>query len=220
MKRFEGKKFFIAGASSGIGRAVAILASAEGARCVIAARRKDELEKTLSMMSGEGHRAEVIDFADRDGLELSLMRLFTEEGAFDGVVYSVGVCPVKPLAMESVESFEETMRVNCGGFMALMKSFSARGAHTASNAVAVAVSSISANKGWSGGAAYCASKGALSALARALNEELKTKGICVEAIEPSHVLTPMFENGAARMGVSRDCAEKPEDVAKRIIGLL
>ncbi len=214
------KKVFIAGASSGIGRAFAILAAECGAQCVIAARRDDELDKTLSMMKGGNHRSVTIDFAERDGLELSLMRLFTEEGPFDAVVYSVGVCAVKPLAMESLESFEETIRVNCGGFWALMKAFSARGAHTDNGATAVAVSSVSANVGWSGGGAYCASKGALSALTRALNEELKTKDIRVYAIEPSHVLTSMFENCAARMGVDKSCAVSPEQVAAQILSIL
>ena len=84
----------------------------------------------------------------------------------------------------------------------------------------MAVSSVSAREGWAGGAAYCASKGALSAVARALDAELAPKRIRVEAIEPSHVLTPMFRNGAARMGVPESAAVPPEDVARDILAIL
>jgi len=214
-------KLLVAGASSGIGRAVAIAAAARGARCVLVARREEELERTRSAMANpEAHSIATIDFADVDGRDLALMRLFTSEGPFDGVAYTVGVCPVVPLARLDEASFAETMRVNCGGFVALMRAFAARGAHAEGGAAAVAVSSVSAREGWAGGTAYCASKGALSAVARALDAELAPKRIRVEAIEPSHVLTPMFRNGAARMGVPESAAIPPEAVAADILARL
>ena len=64
---------------------------------------------------------------------------------------------------------------------------------------AVAVSSVSAFAGWSGGSVYCASKGALSAAVRSLAVELAPKGIRVNAICPSNVKTPLYEAGAAQM---------------------
>lgn len=211
-------KMLVAGASSGIGRAVAIMAAERGAQCVLAARREDELEKTRSLMaSPEKHQVVPIDFGDSLGLDLSLMRLFTQEGPFDGVVFSVGQCPVLPLSRLDQEAFEGTMRVNCYGFVALMKAFAARGAHVDHDAAAVAVSSISAQEGWAGGIAYCASKGALSAVARALAVELAPKNIRVKAIEPAYVLTQMFRNGATRMGVPDSAAVSPESVAKEIL---
>ena len=211
----------VAGASSGIGRAVAIEASHRMAKCVLTARREDELERTRSMMECPSrHVIAPVDFSETEARDIALMRLFTDEGPFDGVVYSVGVCPVLPLHRLDTESFEQALRVNCGGFIALMRAFAARGAHAAGGAAAVAVSSISAREGWPGGAAYCASKGALSAAVRALAAELAPKRIRVEAIEPSHVMTPMFENGAARMGVPASSAVRPETVAREILDRL
>ena len=52
---FNGKKVLVTGASSGVGREVAILLSAMGAKVVIVARRESELQKTLSLMEGSGH---------------------------------------------------------------------------------------------------------------------------------------------------------------------
>ena len=106
-------KLLVAGASSGIGRAVAIAAATRGMRCVLVARREDELERTRAMMANpEAHSVAAIDFADADGRDLALMRLFTAEGPFDGIVYTVGVCPVAPIARLDAAAFEETMRVN------------------------------------------------------------------------------------------------------------
>lgn len=221
MANMRNMNLLVAGASSGIGRAVAIAAAARGARCVLAARRTDELERTRALMANpEQHVVAPIDFADADGRDLALMRLFTAEGPFDGVAYTVGVCPVVPLARLDAAAFDETMRVNCGGFVALMRAFAARGAHAEEGSAAVAVSSVSAREGWAGGAAYCASKGALSAVARALAAELAPKRIRVEAIEPSYVLTDMFRNGAARMGVPESAAVPPETVAADILDRL
>lgn len=208
---------FVAGASSGIGRAVAVEASRRGARCVLAARREDELERTRGMMENPSvHAVAPVDFADTVSRDVTLMRIFTAEGPFDGVAYTVGACPVLPLARLDPAAFEETMRVNCGGFIALVRAFAARGAYAADGAAALAVSSVSAREGWPGGTAYCASKGALSAAARALAAELAPKRIAVEVIEPSYVLTPMFRNGAARMGVPESAAVPPETVAREI----
>jgi NAD(P)-dependent dehydrogenase (short-subunit alcohol dehydrogenase family) len=81
----------------------------------------------------------------------------------------------------------------------------------------VAVSSVSATEGWPGGAAYCAAKGALSALCRALDAELKPRGISVQAIEPRYVKTRMFDSCAGRMGVSNALARDPADLADEIL---
>lgn len=214
-------KILVAGASSGIGRAVSVMAAERGAQCVLLARREDELEKTrLLMMSPDRHQIMPIDFSDTVGLDMSLMRLFTQEGPFDGVVFTVGQCPVLPLSKLDQDIFFETMRVNCYGFVALARAFAARGAHTDHDVAAVAVSSISAQEGWAGGIAYCASKGALSAVAHALAVELAPKGIRVKAIEPAYVLTQMFRNGAARMGVSDSAAVSPESVAQEILDFI
>ena len=66
-------------------------------------------------------------------------------------------------------------------------------------------------------AAYCASKGALSAACRALDRELAAKKIRVKVLEPNHVLTDMFRKGAGRMGVPESAARSPESLAQEIL---
>ena len=79
---------------------------------------------------------------------------------------------------------------------------------------------MSATEGWAGGAAYCASKGALSALCRALDAELAPKRISVRALEPRYVKTKMFDDCAGRMGVDPSLAMDPADFANKALDTL
>ena len=138
-------------------------------------------------------------------------------GCIDGIVFATGTCPVKPLlAMEDGE-FEETIKVNCGLFVRLMRWVVGGRLNSPKGMRAVAISSVSATEGWAGGAAYCASKGALSATCRALNAELKPKQISVIALEPRYVKTRMFDNCAGRMGVDPALAIDPDEFAKEVL---
>lgn len=138
-------------------------------------------------------------------------------GEFDAAVFATGTCPIKPLAQTDDALFAETIRVNCTLFLRLMRTLVAGHHISPSGLKAVAVSSVSATEGWPGGAAYCASKGALSALCRALDAELKPKGVSVEAMEPRYVKTRMFDDGAGRMGVPASAAISPQEFADEIM---
>ena len=135
----------------------------------------------------------------------------------DALVFCTGMCPVKPVALTSDALFAETLRVNCGLFLSLVRAIVAEKAYASTGMKIVAVSSVSASEGWPGGAAYCASKGALSALCRAMDVELRAKGISVAAIEPRYVKTRMFDCCAGRMGVDPSLAVDPADLAEEIL---
>lgn len=138
----------------------------------------------------------------------------------EAVVFATGCCPVKPLGLISDASFDETMHVNCGTFLRLMRELVTQKRFAAGGAKVLAVSSVSATEGWAGGAAYCASKGALSALCRALDAELSAKKISVKALEPRYIRTKMFEQGAGRMGVPASAAVDPAEFAAEVLGHL
>lgn len=135
----------------------------------------------------------------------------------DGIVFTTGMCPVKSLTAMTDAEFEETFRVNCGLFVKLMRHVMAEKLNSPKGLRVLAVSSASATEGWAGGAAYCASKGALSAVCRALDAELKPKGVSVTALEPHYVKTRMFDACAGRMGVNPALAQDPDDFAREIL---
>ena len=135
----------------------------------------------------------------------------------DGIVFTTGVCPVKPLTAMTDAELEETFRVNCGLFVKLMRRIVGEKLNNPNGMKVVAISSVSATEGWAGGAAYCASKGALSAVCRALDAELKPKRISVVALEPRYVKTRMFDTCAGRMGVDPALAQDPDEFAKEVL---
>ena len=135
----------------------------------------------------------------------------------DGIVFTTGTCPVRPLTVMTDAELEETFRVNCGLFVKLMRHVVAGKLNNPKGMKVVAISSVSATEGWAGGAAYCASKGALSAVCRALDAELKPRGISVTALEPRYVKTRMFDDCAGRMGVDPALAQDPDEFAKEVL---
>ena len=167
-----------------------------------------------------GH--EVVDF-NRDefgAIDSDQRAPFPAEGPFDAVAFCTGTCPVRPVALTSDALLAETVRVNCGLFLSLMRRIVADRIAGPGGLRAVAVSSVSATEGWAGGAAYCASKGALSALCRALDAELAPKRISVRALEPRYVKTRMFDDCAGRMGVDPVLAIDPAVFADEILDTL
>ena len=142
------------------------------------------------------------------------------DAPFDGVVFATGTCPVKPLSQTDDAMFADTVGVNCGLFLKLARRIVAERLYSPRGTRIVAVSSVSAVEGWPGGTAYCASKGALSALCRALDAELRPRGISVAAVEPRHVRTRMFFETAGRMGVDPASARDPGDLAGEILAIV
>lgn len=164
-----------------------------------------------------GH--EVVEL-NRDGFADLAAALPDDVAPFDAVVFASGVCPVKPLTRMSDEEFSGVFEINCALFVKLMRRIVKASLYADAGMKAVAVSSVSAVEGWAGGAAYCASKGALSAVCRALDAELSVKKISVQALEPRHVRTRMFYDCAGRMGVDPATALDPEDFAREVVSAL
>lgn len=180
-------RILIAGASGGIGSAV--VAAAQAMHCQVVEWNRADFESGAAL----------------------------PPGPYDGFVFASGVCNVKPLSALDESAFMETIRINCGLFVFMMREIVRRKLYGGNGMRVVAVSSVSANEGWAGGAAYCASKGALSAVCRAMDAELAPCGISVSAIEPRYVLTRMFRDCAGRMGVSESEAMDPRELAEDIL---
>ena len=158
-----------------------------------------------------GHEVVAVNRGDFDS--------FAADG-IEAAVFASGVCPVKPLTLLSDAEIQETFDVNCALFIRLMRRLVKERMFAPSGAKVIAVSSVSAVEGWPGGAAYCASKGALSAVCRALDAELGQKRISVAAIEPRHVKTAMFDRLAGRMGTDPSLAVPPGKLAEEILAAL
>lgn len=191
----SGKHILVTGASSGIGRACAIEAASLGASLVLTGRRRDALEETLSQMVD--YAAHHIVAGDIGNPEF-VSELMATCGKLDGLVHAAGICPAIPIGVMTHDALVDSMKINYFAFMELMK-YCSKKKYSNERFTAVAISSVSAEVGWSGGALYSGGKGALSAAVRALALELAPKGYRVNAVCPSNIKTPMFDSLAGAM---------------------
>lgn len=169
-----------------------------------------------------GHEVVAFDRADFEALSrTSSFAAYPHDlSGLDALVFATGCCPVAPLLRTDDTLFAETIKVNCGYFLSLVRSLVAERLYSPKGMRIVAVSSVSAVEGWAGGGAYCASKGALSALCRALAVELKPRRISITVLEPRYIATRMFRQGAGRMGAGLDEAVSPEAFAALVLRAL
>lgn len=211
-------RILVTGASSGIGRAVAVRAAELGADLVLTGRRTEALEQTRHLCArADAHVCRAGDLTD----EAFVRALVTEAvtpAPLDGLVHSAGICPVAPLAALSAKAARSAFDVNCGALFDLVGEL-VRSRRLADGFSAVAVSSVSAREGWTGGSLYCASKGALSAAVRALEAEFAPRGWRVRAFEPGPVDTPLRAR-LRTFGAAEGELLAPEDVAGEICSYL
>ena len=186
------RSILVTGASSGIGRATSIILSQLGARLILVGRSVERLEETLTQMEGQGHRVEPFDLTVTQGIQEWLVALARQEGAMRGLVHCAGIRLTRPLRAFSTNRFEELMHVNLTAAIQLTQAFRRRGVFQPPASV-VYVSSVMGLVGQPGAAEYCASKGALHSLSRALAVELAPEGIRINCVAPGQVRTEMVE---------------------------
>lgn len=194
------KRILITGASSGIGRACAIQAAELGAAVVLTGRRREALDDTCSQLPYPARHLVIAG----DISTPEFVKLLVEKcGLMDGLVHAAGICPAAPIGMIDSSALMDSVKTNYFAFMELMR-FYAKKRYAREGFSAVAISSVSSEVGWAGGALYSGSKGALSAAVRALALELAPKKTRVNAVCPSNIKTPMFDGLAG--AISDDAA--------------
>ena len=185
----EGKTILVTGASSGIGRGIAVTSSKMGAIVVINGRNKAKLEETLSMMEGEGHIIAAGDLTVQETLE----QLVNQLPKLDGLVQCAGMgqrIPCKDLRSDDVN---QVMNVNFKAPVMLQGEL-LRQKKINKNASIVFVASIASWSPSFGNAVYSASKGAIISYANCLALELAPRKIRVNCISPAMVWTDLILN--------------------------
>jgi len=187
------RTILVTGASSGIGRATAILLSELGARIVLVARDVQRLEQTMSALSGSEHRVESFDLTAFDEIPRWLKNLATDLGGFYGLVHSAGVQSTQAVRFLDKVTVDEVMAINILSSMALAKGFRQKDVHNPNSSI-VFVASVMGLVGQVARVAYSASKGALISMSRSLALELARDHIRVNCVAPGVVWTEMTEN--------------------------
>jgi NAD(P)-dependent dehydrogenase (short-subunit alcohol dehydrogenase family) len=188
-----GSRVLVTGASSGLGRASAILMSQLGARLLLVARSSERLQETLNSLEGDGHQSLAYDLSDVDGIPAMLTEQAASFGKLDGVVHAAGILSTRPLRVSSPEVFESIYRVNVVAAGQLLRAITKRSVVGEQGCSVVLVGSVTSLVGAPGLAAYSASKAGLLGLMRSAALELAPSRIRVNAVLPGQFESPMAD---------------------------
>jgi NAD(P)-dependent dehydrogenase (short-subunit alcohol dehydrogenase family) len=191
MNPFElkGKKILVTGASSGIGRSVAIECSRAGADVIITGRNQERLDETYQVLEGGSNRMIIADLAD----EADRGRLIQELPQLDGIVLCAGQVSVSLIQFSNIESIKSLFDVNLFSNLDLCKTLYKKKMLN-KQASLVCITSLLGNYGYvPANSAYGASKSALSSWMKYAAIEFAPRGIRVNCICPGGIETPLLD---------------------------
>ena len=184
---WQGKRYWIVGASEGLGRALAHKLSRAGVELVLSARSEDRLKSLVDELPGKASYVPV-DVADLKAVEAARAKV----GVIDGVVYLAGVYwPMESDAWDN-ERAEAMADINYLGASrvvgSVMKDFTDR-----DHGHIVVTSSLTAFRGLPGTIGYTASKAAVMSLAECMYADLRKTGVHVQVVNPGFIKTQLTE---------------------------
>ena len=181
----EGKTILVTGASSGIGRGIAIACAQMGGTVILNGRNEERLQETLSMMEGKDHQILVGDLAQQEDLQ----RMADTLPELQGWVNSAGIPKVCPIKHFNRNDVEEIFNVNITSTMLLLSMF-VKKKKLKRGASVVFISAVTGTfVGSKGDTSYCATKGAVNGFLKGAALELAPQGIRINSINPGLVPT-------------------------------
>ncbi|MCL7380374.1 SDR family NAD(P)-dependent oxidoreductase [Streptomyces sp. 35G-GA-8] len=226
MGQLEGKTAVVTGGSSGIGLAAAVRLAAEGAHVFITGRRKTLLDAAVETIGPAAATAVVGDISSLADLDRLYDTIRARGRGLDIVFANAGTASFATLEQVTEEHFDETFGVNVRGTL-----FTVQKALPLLNdgASVILNSSVRADDGVAAFGTYAASKAAIRSFARTWANELKDRGIRVNAISPGAIDTPAVDAVAEAdapvtkdqfvAGVPLGRIGRPDEVADAVVFL-
>lgn len=224
----EGMTYLITGASSGIGRATAMLLANCGAHLVLNGRDEVRLHETLSSLTGSGHRTFTAALQTADQTAEVVKSLLEETGPLNGVFHSAGIEMIRPIRMVKQAQLEDVLGSSLFAAFGIARALSGKNG-SVDGASLVFMSSVAGSTGQGGMTAYSAAKAAVDGMVRSLACEMAPRKIRVNSIAAGAVQTAMHER--LTNGSSDEASESysnshllgfgiPEDIAHAAVYLL
>ena len=220
---FRGLNCVITGASSGIGKLLAVRLAREGARIALVARRAAELESVAAEVRAVGGEAFVMpcDVADREHVYATAKAAIAQLGSVELLVNNAGYGRHRRFIDWDVDDMERMMRVNFFGSVFWTKALLPHMVERRRGWL-VFVASVAGKIGVPDESAYAASKFATVGLAEALSIEVEDAGVHVLTVCPGAIRTPFFDEEALQRmppAAKRSMVE-PEGLVEAIVKAL
>ncbi len=184
----SGKTILVTGATSGIGRATALLCADMGARVIVNGRNEQRLEETFSYLSNEGHVKVIVDLTDDKAVDILVSRI-TE---IDGIANCAGIANMNPFQFVNKEEIKNVFTNNFLAPVMLVNKL-VKSKKLKKGCSVVFVSSIDGLRTvHAGNSVYSASKSALAGMARNMAIDLMSKKIRVNCVLPGTTDTEMI----------------------------
>ena len=188
-----GQRAIVTGASRGLGRHFAFTLAGAGAQVALAARGVDRLQDVVKDIEAFGGRAVAaqVDVTNRASVKTCVETAEETLGRIDILVNNAGIAVTKPMLEHGEEDWDSVLDTNLKGIwlmgQAVVRSMVCRG----SGGIIINIASVLGERGASQLPGYCASKGGIINLTRAMAVELAPHGIRVNAIAPGYIETDM-----------------------------
>lgn len=219
----EGKTILVTGASSGIGRSIAVAASMMGAQIILNGRNPEKLDVSLKLLKEGPHQICIADLTDKNAIE----EMMATMPKLDGVVHCAGLGHSKLCRQITADDIDIVFNTNFKAPV-LLQSAILQSKKLNKSASIVFIASLGYDYPNIGNALYCASKGAVVSYANCLKLELAPRQIRVNCISPGMVWTDLIYHEGLNIEELKKDEEsyllkrygQPEDIANLAVYLL
>ena len=209
----------VAGASRGIGRAIATQLAAVGAQVILLARNQSDLNEALAEITQEGGLAAafVLDISDEQAVKSVFQQITQQYKRIDILVNNAGIGEFYPVSETSATFWDEVMNTNVKGTFLCSKEAVIQMQKQGVGHI-ISIASDVAKRTFANGALYCSSKYAQDAFSSALRKEVRKDGIKVSVVYPGLVDT--YFNKSQPGNPANASHLKPEDIAASVLHIL
>lgn len=231
MFRLDGKVAIVTGGAGGIGEALAMGLGVQGATVVVASRNQTAIDKVaaeITEKTGNAAAAVAVDVTDEASVSGLVDTVMKKYGKIDILVNAMGMNIKKDAFEYPMEDWDKLFNVNVKGTMIACK-IVGRVMRDQKQGAIVNLSSVRGIRGYTGGnTGYCATKGAVELITKALALEWAPSGIRVNALGPALVITPGTKHIAENPELAKKYAAAvplgriglPEDMVGAVVYLV
>ena len=206
----RGKVAIITGAAKGMGKAHALKLALVGAKIVVSDISKEECQLVVDEIKKARGEAIAVkcDISNKTEVDNLIKETLNAFKKIDILVNNAGIFPFQPFLEMQEKDFMKVIDVNLKGYFLCSQGVAKEMAKQKSGSI-VNISSIASIKGFAGLSHYCASKGGIMAMTKALALELAPMGIRINDIDPGAIETPGATGGQDKKGDDKLIATVP-----------